>query len=248
MLEARGVRHNIELSLLTKAEAEPRIAFLARVRNLALKPLYQGEFKADYVIFLNDVVMCAEDMVRLAQRAAQPDVGMACGMDFEFSSRPYSTEMTFYDTWVTLDMAGDFLSPHYPYFSRERDQRKLREAKPIPVYSCWNGMIALKAKPFYEGLRFRAAASGECRASECTLFCKDLWNAGHGNIVIDPAVALSYDHAAASHLAVEPPAGVGNFKHKGDEIIVFDEPKPQDFICHGISGTGNHPNEAQYRA
>lgn len=64
---------------LTRAEGEDRIDFLAKVRNLALEPLWRaryggngsapvtGEgFRADRVVFVNDVYFCARDVVRPA--------------------------------------------------------------------------------------------------------------------------------------------------------------------------------------
>ena len=59
---------------LTRAEGQDRIDFLAQVRNAALEPLWRGAgngsawgaeggFKADRVVFLNDVYFCARDVV-----------------------------------------------------------------------------------------------------------------------------------------------------------------------------------------
>ena len=59
-------------------------------------------------------------------------------------------------------------------------------------------MISLKAKPFYEGMRFRRAhegedsIEGECEASECSLLCQDMWKRGYSKIVVDPLVRVFY--------------------------------------------------------
>ncbi|CEO95885.1 unnamed protein product (mitochondrion) [Plasmodiophora brassicae] len=250
VLDAKNVSNSIVTSDLRRLLHEHRIDFLARVRNKALEPLFQSKqsgFKADYVLFVNDVFMCAEDLIRLAQRVSLPETDMACGMDFEFDpDHSYSTEITFYDTWVALDLAGNFLSSMYPFFGRTHDRDRLLRSEPVPVFCCWNGMIAVKAAPFYEGIRFRSESSG-CRASECTLFCKDMWNAGHGNILIDPTVAVAYDHAASGHLAVSPARGIGTFKGDPFAPVKFTEGKPSDFMCHGLSGSGRHPNMVKKR-
>ncbi|MEW5297786.1 MAG: hypothetical protein WDW36_000970 [Sanguina aurantia] len=72
---------------LRRGPAEPRIQFLAAVRNLALEPVLAAAtasvFQAEYVIFINDIFFCFADTLRLMQYKR----GMACGMDF-FTSVP----------------------------------------------------------------------------------------------------------------------------------------------------------------
>ena len=59
-------------------------------------------------------------------------------------------------------------------------------------------MAVINAKPFYEGLRFRRGGEtkdsikGECKASECTLLCQDLWKRGYYKIFVDPSVHMFY--------------------------------------------------------
>ena len=66
------------------------------------------------------------------------------------------------------------------------------------VYCSWGGMLAVSSKPFYEGLKFRKggessdAVEGECDASECSLFCQDMWKRGYHKIVIDPQIKVFY--------------------------------------------------------
>ena len=68
---------------LTRKAGQDRIEFLAEVRNRALQPLWQGEegaavggsqnrsssggagFRADRIVFINDVYFCARDVVRI---------------------------------------------------------------------------------------------------------------------------------------------------------------------------------------
>jgi hypothetical protein len=64
---------------------------------------------------------------------------------------------------------------------------------PLQVYSCWNGGVVIDAMPFYEHvIKFRRGKPNECSESECSLFCKDLWNLGYGKIALVPNIALAY--------------------------------------------------------
>ena len=80
---------------LIRGENDSRIDFLAKVRNKALEPLWKlanhspgtekkkaglavEPWKADRIVFMNDVFVCAKDFMRLLLH----DVDMACGLDF----------------------------------------------------------------------------------------------------------------------------------------------------------------------
>lgn len=80
---------------LIRGENDTRIDFLARVRNKALEPLWKlanessnnsknkaglavEPWKAERIIFMNDVFVCAKDFMRLILHEAD----MACGLDF----------------------------------------------------------------------------------------------------------------------------------------------------------------------
>ena len=60
-----------------------------------------------------------------------------------------------------------------PYFVHPGSAERVRQGLPVQVYCCWNGMVKLRAAPFAQGLRFRAAQPRECNASECSLMCDD---------------------------------------------------------------------------
>lgn len=91
-LEGRGV--------MVRPKGQERIAFLAAVRNAALRPLYQhfalqrgGQqhvgglitgfhalpFDPDKVVFINDVYFCWQDILRLQKH----DADIACGTDWD---------------------------------------------------------------------------------------------------------------------------------------------------------------------
>jgi alpha-1,3-mannosyltransferase len=75
-----GVRSRITVGgNVTRQEGEQRIAYLAKLRNEALAPMLgaQPEFQPDYVVFLNDVHFCADELLRLTLHKAD----LACGLD-----------------------------------------------------------------------------------------------------------------------------------------------------------------------
>jgi hypothetical protein len=103
-----------------------------------------------------------------------------------------------------VDMFGELRDGVRELFHWDSDSTYLvrwRAALPLPVYSCWNGVIALSAKPFLppaqggHAIKFRAGdeANGECAASECKLVARDWWSIGEKRWVLVPRVAVTYD-------------------------------------------------------
>ncbi|KAJ4302975.1 hypothetical protein N0V90_001866 [Kalmusia sp. IMI 367209] len=116
-----------------------RIPYLAKQRNIGLKPLEdlsKRGIEFDKMLFVNDVVFSTEDVLRLLN-TNDGVYAAACSMDFKHP--PY-----FYDTFALRDLNGDeHLMPTWPYF-RSRESRIAMEANlPVPVSSCWNGMVVL---------------------------------------------------------------------------------------------------------
>jgi hypothetical protein len=102
-----------------------------------------------------------------------------------------------------------------------------RAALPLPVYSCWNGIIALKARPFLpttvpggHGFAFRNgnAATGECAASECKLIARDFWGIGEKKWVLVPRVAVTYDEEAYPSEYLEKRVRRGGVRGMLDDI------------------------------
>ena len=123
-----------------------RIPIMATLRNLAMAPLFEGKlpYERTLVLFINDVIVKSDDLARLIQ-SHNSTYDAACGLDFD--------GVGLYDTWVARDMHGDFLSPFFPYAARPQ----CREAywwTVISVYSCWNGVIAIRGEMFSS--RFRS--------------------------------------------------------------------------------------------
>lgn len=68
----------------------------------------------------------------------------------------------YYDTFALRDIDGQkTYSESWPYFLSPDSLSTFRSNRPVPVKSCWNGMIVFDAKPFHStaagggGLMFR---------------------------------------------------------------------------------------------
>lgn len=183
-----------------------RIAFLAEVRNRALRALTADEaIPFDKLLFLNDVIFNPTDAVNLLfstnQESGRAQYQAACATDFVNAFK-------FYDRFATRDLEG-FESgiPFYPWFTdagnaiSRRDVMNQRDA--VRVRSCWGGMVAFEAKWFLDTslqdssiemrnssntfdseiapLRFRYEEDPFWDASECCLIHADLTYLSHGN-------------------------------------------------------------------
>ncbi len=203
-----------------------RIAYLAEVRNRALRPLDSSSTKFDKLLFLNDVVF---DPVNAAQllfatnaRIGKADYRAACAMDF---SNPFK----FYDTFASRDLEGYSMGlPIYPWFSSagkaESRQDIFDQTDSVRVRSCWGGMVAFDAKYFqstaddfddlnaaggtiganFTGFRFRGEEELFWEAAECCLIQADIQNPDDGKtgIYMNPYVRVAYDTTTLSWLGL----------------------------------------------
>ncbi|ERS96149.1 hypothetical protein HMPREF1624_07685 [Sporothrix schenckii ATCC 58251] len=187
-----------------------RIGKLAKLRNLALEPMHleSANMHPDQsvILFLNDVAACTEDLLELALQRRRQHADMACAMDYHRLDRQYDYKLTFYDVWISRTMDGEafimappglaqwrFADDLFPYDDLAR--ARYAQRRPFQVFSCWNGAVALTARPFFDKkVEFRRAYKnvGECGAGEPTLLCKDMWSQGYGKIVVVPSVSLGY--------------------------------------------------------
>ncbi|KAJ7142006.1 cryptococcal mannosyltransferase 1-domain-containing protein [Mycena crocata] len=118
--------------------APPRIQYLAAVRNLVMEPLVaRGGYTR--VLFSNDVFIEAESIVELLDTNGG-DFDMACGLDLAYWG--------LYDQWVIRDRLGRIASTLYPYFLEDTGFRAVMADEPAPVFTCWNGITAIRADPF----------------------------------------------------------------------------------------------------
>ncbi|KAG0172955.1 hypothetical protein DFQ28_008511 [Apophysomyces sp. BC1034] len=187
-LSESKVQHQIVAANEAKYQGR-RIPALANIRNQALKPLHSTQMHFDKILFLNDIIFELSDAVSLLM-ARGGDYDAVCAMDF-FGE--------FYDLFATREVNGGWVgSGNYPYFEDKGSRELLANGQLIPVYSCWNGMIAMNAEPFIKDLvAFRAILPDEPEvpreASECCLIHTDLREHNYTKIFINPQVKVAYD-------------------------------------------------------
>ena len=126
----------------------------------------------------------------------------ACALDFG------SVPTRYYDTFALRDARGlPTASLTYPFFHPGASLAALYALAPIPVRSCWNGLISMDAAPFYAvpPLRFRGVpdslAKAHVEGSECCLIHEDnaAVRAAKG-VWLNPNVRVAYN--ATSYSAV----------------------------------------------
>ncbi|KAG4427883.1 hypothetical protein IFR05_016634 [Cadophora sp. M221] len=225
-LEKLGVERTIELGNETHADVvnrppeqtgwidSPRgrkdlrrIPYLASLRNRAMEKL--REFVArknkkrifDKVLWLNDVIFDTQDVLNLLS-TNDGHYAAACALDF--SSPPF-----FYDTFALRDSSGSpTISMTWPYFLSPLSRSSIQTQSPVPVQSCWNGMVIFDAAPFYAAspLQFRglpdSLAKYHLEASECCLIHADNPLAVEKGVFVNPDVRVAYD--AEARILVNP--------------------------------------------
>ena len=187
-----------------------RIAFLAEVRNRALRPLESNPLvHFDKLLYLNDVIFNPIDAAQLLfstnlDSSGHTQYGAACAVDF-------INAFKFYDTFAIRDLEGYSMGiPFFPWFSDAGDAVSrhdvLEQRDAVRVRSCWGGMTAFEAKWFQSShltsslagtsnnnnsialnssaLRFRYEADPFWDASECCLIHADLTHLRHGREVM----------------------------------------------------------------
>ncbi|OQV10056.1 hypothetical protein CLAIMM_14105 isoform 1 [Cladophialophora immunda] len=202
-MEHLGVSYFLSCNELQPGgEGMERISTLAELRNRALWPLTQHAQSYDpstTIIFLNDIAPCAEDILELIYQRALLKADMTCGMDW------YNLDDggTFYDSWIGRQMNGEtfFEVPQSTswdfsknlFWNHETSKSRYSLGQPLQVFSCWNGAVALTAKPFLEAkIWFRTEVEEECHLGEPVHLAKDLWKLGHGKIAVIPSVNVGY--------------------------------------------------------
>ncbi|KAL1850972.1 hypothetical protein VTK73DRAFT_9590 [Phialemonium thermophilum] len=155
-----------------------RVSKLAQLRNLALQPLFYMSSSSSSssssnsedaqksatsspladdgttVLFLNDVVPCAEDVLELLLQRQTLGADMTCAMDWTY----VGPDPTFYDVWIARTIAGDSFF-HIPadgswdfawnlfWNAPEATRTRFAARLPFQVFSCWNGATAFGAGP-----------------------------------------------------------------------------------------------------
>ncbi|KAK0103309.1 hypothetical protein ONS95_005339 [Cadophora gregata] len=171
-----------------------RIPYLAALRNQAMEPLAEmrDSRKFDRILWINDVVFSTEDVTTLLS-TRDGAYAAACALDI--SSDP----QIYYDTFALRDSSGfKTASQRYPYFFSPLSRQSLYQNLPVPVSSCWNGLISLDAAPFYASppLKFRgisdSLAKEHLEGSECCLIHADNPLRQEKGVWMNPNVRVAY--------------------------------------------------------
>ena len=202
-LEQLGVVFYMSISDVGPQDGkQDRFEGLAWLRNLALAPLVmdKAKFSLDaQIVFLNDVYLCAHDVLELLYQQKMQHATMTCGMDWSHGGA------IFYDIYVARSIVGETFWQiaqdggwHFSgnlFWADRQTRAKYLDHQPFQVYACWNGGAVISAKPIMERrIRFRRNMEGECYMGEPTLFAKDLWRLGLGRIQVVPIVNVGYDN------------------------------------------------------
>lgn len=211
-MERIGAKYSILTSDInpTGDKGSQRIQALAKLRNLALKPLVDNPEQYSQnatVVFLNDVAICMEDILELIHQRLHQKAEMTCALDWTFVGQ----DPTFYDVWIARGMNGDSFfnipadgnwnSAWDLFWNNPTAKERLIAGKPFQVFSCWNGAAVFTAKPLIEKkIYFRGPRDNECRQGEPQIFCKEMWHHGYGRIAVVPSVNLEYSDEAAEKI------------------------------------------------
>ncbi|EEP80205.1 predicted protein [Uncinocarpus reesii 1704] len=208
-----------EVTMPSGEQRIKRIAYLAEVRNRALRPLdhtykplkgqigfQHANMEFDRILFLNDIFFSAADAVQLLFSTNNGKYRAACAIDFVSS-------VMFYDSFVVRDTNGYGMGlMFFPWFaptgSAQSRDAVLAEKDAVPARSCWGGMVAFDAEQFQEmstpytprvTTRFRYEVEPFWEAAECCLIFADMEDAygepsidqGTG-VFVNPYIRVSY--------------------------------------------------------
>ncbi|KAJ6628080.1 cryptococcal mannosyltransferase 1-domain-containing protein [Mycena sp. CBHHK59/15] len=109
------------------------IEFLAALQNLAMQLLVEhGSYTC--MVFSNDVFIEAESIIELLDTNGG-DYDMVCSLDLSY-------------WWVVRNRLGHLASTLWPYFLEDTGFHVVMADAPAPMFTCWNGIVALHADPF----------------------------------------------------------------------------------------------------
>ncbi|KAF3806552.1 Alpha-1 3-mannosyltransferase CMT1 [Colletotrichum gloeosporioides] len=249
-LDKVGIAYYLQTSSIDSHSGD-RIGKLAKLRNLALEPMMAEANRYDpnaTIVFLNDVAACTEDILELAYQKQTQGADMTCAMDYHFLRfAPHNGEPSFYDSWISRGINGDTFLPipdRTPkgeqwsdvanmFWNEPYSQDRYLSRKPLQVFACWNGGVAMTGEPFLaKKLDFRRSYPGECHTGEPTLLCKDLWNLGHGKIAVVPSVSLAYNIQDGRLIKEE--RGFANswvaIEHMGESVKIPWQDQPPEMV------------------
>lgn len=252
-LAAMGVPYFLSRSYLDpKASGENRITALSHLRNLALESLIEegknknGRLSSNpTILFINDVVLCPEDILELLHQRILQSATMTCAFDWNANGG------SFYDSWVSRSMSGNLFfevthdSQHWladdMFFDHPDSASRWDHSLPIQVYSCWGGMVTLDAQPFIQGkVQFRSSEKDECYMGEPMTLAKDLWRLGLGKVLAVPSVNVAYEYDRARDAKdkrgyVDKIVGHTQYS-KDEEIVRWQHSPPPQVKCMPVFG------------
>ena len=134
------------------------------------------------------------------------DYAAACSLDFK--SPP-----TVYDSFALRDLEGrEPITSRWPYFRSHDSRDAVKRGQAVPVSSCWNGMVAMDAAPFYaeeHPLAFRGVSDSlsltHVEGSECCLIHADNPLSRTHGVWVNPNVRVGYNGSA--YETVNPAGG-----------------------------------------
>ncbi|KUJ13844.1 uncharacterized protein LY89DRAFT_708957 [Mollisia scopiformis] len=178
-----------------------RIPFLAAQRNEAMKKIQQLASRTenprvfDKILWLNDVIFKTDQVTALIN-TRHGDYAAVCSIDF-------SHPPEFYDSFATRDIKGQApVTNFWPLFNAPESYKAVSTYSPVPVQSCWNGMVVFDAKPFYHEptLQFRGIpdtlAAMHVEGSECCLIHVDNTLSKDKGVWLNPNVRVTYNEEA----------------------------------------------------
>lgn len=124
------------------------------------------------------------------------DYSAACSLDF--AKAPH-----YYDTFALRDNDGnEAVTSTFPYFRSKASRSAMISGHPVPVQSCWNGIVSFDAAPFYDPdrLKFRGVpdslALHHVEGSECCLIHVDNPLTQSHGVWLNPNVRVGYSREA----------------------------------------------------
>ena len=180
-----SIPNKIVTQHIVNKKGRERINFLSEIRNKALEYLYEIpniNYNKTRILFLNDIIYKYQDVIKLISTNNR-NYDVACPLDFYLG---------FYDTWVSVDLNGMHFRRHFPFVNDKISSDLILNQENMRVFSCWNGMISMKALPWKNQLiSFRDSSRNI--SSECTLMNADLYLNGYRKVIINPKIEVAYE-------------------------------------------------------
>ncbi|KAL4930209.1 glycosyltransferase family 69 protein [Aspergillus undulatus] len=203
-----GVQRSILISdsstsdeALKHPAADPkRISHLAGLRNKALQPLYDLRDSStffDRILFLGDVIFTKDDVLGLLNTNYGAYTA-ACS--FDILKPPSESDA------LALRDAEDHepVMQKWPFFRSSRSREAMKYMLPVPVSSCWDGMVFMSTEAIYSThpVQFRSLPDGltskHLVASDTCLIHADNIISKRRGVYLNPFVRVGYNEPSYS--------------------------------------------------